>query len=608
MKRVQWVFWILALLAFNVYFAWPDQLPEGVLVVKRATYTAAGESTVQVSLPHIASNAKRDPYVARYDVQLPLALNASEPLAIYINSIEPLFYVTVDGGRIYSLLQSTNPHAVNNRKPHLIALPFPFDAAEKTISFHHVPRHYEGTVLGDVWVGPLAKLGAVYKKRYAVRVLGAQVMLAVYLLSAFGALAYWYTDRRFKDPVWFSIACFGLAWVTYSGLAVFEPRVSLPVLHHLTIFGVIVTAVALAQFCFEQTGLRTKTQDTVFQAIVLLAAISAFVLYEDKIPFRYALAMNIVVVLMGIYLFVRLIKRWLRVHDVQSQALLVGVGLTLSLGAFTIGASWFFFETTLETYVVLFAPIPLLFVMYWLILRRYARSHLRSESLNRHLQRRVEKREREIRATSEQVQALIREQTVRAERDRLMRDMHDGLGAQLITSIRLAERGALSQSAMREVLSECLDEMHFAIESLKDTGDDLFAALADYRYRIEPRLDHLGIDLSWYVETSDRLQLTSVSVVQILRIVNEAVSNALKHSDSRRLRIAGNVDPTHYTLYVVDFGSGSAPNGVDRKNSLHGGNGLRNMHRRAESIGAHLQILSSADGTTVTIKLPLRHA
>jgi signal transduction histidine kinase len=605
MKRVQWAFWILALLALNIFFAWPDQLPEGVQVVKQATYSARGELGARVALRHMVLGENRGHYGARYDVSLPRELDVSEPLALYINVIEPLFYVTVDDRRIYSLLQSDNPHAVNNRRPHLIALPFPLDAAGKTISFHHFPHHYEGTVLDEIWVGPLAKLGPVYKKRYAVRVLSAKIMLAVYLLSAFGTLAYWYTARRFNDPLWFSIACFGLAWVTYSGLVVVEPRVSLPVLHHLTIFVVVVTAVALAQFCFEQTGLRTRPQDTALKAIILLATVCGLILYEDKIPFRYALVMDVVAVLLGIYVLIRLIRHGLRDHAIQSQALLVGAGLTLTLGAFTVGASWFFFETQIEIYVVLFAPIPLLLVMYWLMLRRFARARFRTEALNRQLQRRVEKREREILAASEQVQALVREHTVRMERDRLMRDMHDGLGAQLITSIRLAERGELSHAAMREVLSECLDEMHLAIESLKPTGDDLFAVLADYRYRIEPRLEHLGVDLSWYFEPSQRLKLTSASVMQVLRIVNEAVSNALKHSGSHHLRIAGSADQTHYTLSIIDAGKGSAHDNIDWQAPPSAGNGLRNMHHRAEAIGARLQVWLGSAGTTVAIELPL---
>jgi signal transduction histidine kinase len=606
MKRVQWVFWILALLALNLYFAWPDRLPEGVEVLKRAMYTAHEAVERPVDLQHSVFNSNQSSYTARYDIRLPTSLNSSMPLALYVNTIEPLFYVTVDNQRIYSALQSSNPHAVNNRRPHLIALPFPLDIGGKTVSFHHFPQHYEATVLGEVWVGPLAKLGPVYKARHAIRVLSAQIMLAVYLLSAFGAFAYWHTARRFNDPVWFSIACLGLAWVTYSGLVVVEPRVPLPVLHHMTIFGVIVTAVAIAQFCFEQTGLRTRKQDASFTAIVLLAAACALILYEDKIPFRYALAMDALAVLLGIYVLARLVQHWHRHHDIQSQALLVGVGLTLALGMFTIAASWFFLETRIETYVVLFAPIPLLFTMYWLILRRYARAHLRTESLNRRLQKRVEKREREIRAAAEQVQALVREQTVRTERDRLMRDMHDGLGAQLITSMRLAERGKLSHTEMKEVLSECLDEMHFAIESLKQTGDNLFDALADYRYRIEPRLENADIELAWYVEPTERLALTSISVVQVLRIVNEAVSNALKHSGNRALRIAGSVDATHFTLSVADFGSGSTARKRDWQNPPHQGNGLRNMHHRAESIGARLQIFSNLTGTTVAIRLPLK--
>jgi signal transduction histidine kinase len=606
MKRVQWVFWILALLAVNVYFAWPDRLPIGTLVIKEATFTIEGEPARQVVLPHAVLNPTQKSLSASYTMTLKRPLNNDEPLAIYVNSIEPRFYVELNGQRIYSLLQSENPHAVNNRRPHLIALPHPLNSKHVSLTFHHPLRSYEGTILGSVWIGSLTTLGPIYKKRYTVRVVTAQVMLAIYVLCAFGVLAYWYTDRRYNEPIWLSAACIAVAWVTYSGLVVVEPRVSPPLLLHSTIFAVMIAAVALAQFCFEQIGLRSRKQDLALRLIVLASALLALVLYEDKIPFRYALVMDTVAVLIGGYVLFRLIAHWHRHHDIQSQALIVGVGVTLFLGAFTVAASWVFIDTEIETYIVLFAPIPLLLTMGWLILRRYALAHLRTAALNRRLQKRVDKREREIRAAAEKVQALVREQTVRLERDRLMRDMHDGLGAQLITSMRMAERGQLSQDVMREALSQCLEEMHFAIESLKNTSNDLFVALADYRYRIEPRLEIAKVSLSWHMEATDRVSLSAPAVVQVLRIISEAIGNALKHSGSPRISVAGNLYEGCYTIAIKDDGSGfaQASEGGERLGKRRT-NGLNNMKYRAETIGARFLITSGSGGTTAIVHLPL---
>ncbi|MGL5005705.1 MAG: hypothetical protein ACRDAM_22480, partial [Casimicrobium sp.] len=384
MKRVQWVFWILVLLAVNVYLALPDRLPQGVHVIQKASYSINGEPARSVELLNRVHG--KDEYGAKdaiYSLTLPESFSRTSQQALYANIIEQMFYVTVDGVRIYSTLDSEQPHAIVGRRPHLIQLPFPLPAATNEVKFHLELKSWEGVALGEIWIGPLTKLGGVYKKRHMIRILSAQLMMVIYLLSALGALAYWYTDRKYPGPIWFSLACFSLAWVTYSGLVVVEPRVGLPLLLHMTIIGVVFAAVALAQFCFEQTGLRTRRQDRALVAMLLLAIVLAFVLYEETVPFRYALVMNFVVVALGIYLLIRLINHWRKNHDLQSQALLVGVSLSLLRGSYTIGASWFFVAAKIETYVVLFAPIPLILTMRWLIMRRYARLNLRTQALNR---------------------------------------------------------------------------------------------------------------------------------------------------------------------------------------------------------------------------------
>jgi signal transduction histidine kinase len=192
---------------------------------------------------------------------------------------------------------------------------------------------------------------------------------------------------------------------------------------------------------------------------------------------------------------------------------------------------------------------------------------------------------------------LESDRAVRAERDRFMRDMHDGLGTHLITSKRMADRDALSSREMGDILQECLDELRLSIESMKPTGDDLFATLANFRYRIEPRLEAAGLALKWAIESTDRLQLDPTRVLQIMRIINEALGNVLKHSGSDIVRVTGNVDGNRYVIGIADDGKGFDP----AVQTL--GEGLASMRARAESIGAEFAAVSAIQGTTVTLRL-----
>ena len=89
--------------------------------------------------------------------------------------------------------------------------------------------------------------------------------------------------------------------------------------------------------------------------------------------------------------------------------------------------------------------VPLFFVMGWIVTRRFARSLTDAERLNAELERRVETKRAEIASNAEQVQALTRQQALADERRRIMSDMHDGIGGQLISTLSLVEHGDASK-------------------------------------------------------------------------------------------------------------------------------------------------------------------
>ena len=130
----------------------------------------------------------------------------------------------------------------------------------------------------------------------------------------------------------------------------------------------------------------------------------------------------------------------------------------------------------------------------------FARARRQQERLNRELDERLAARERELNVQHQQVLHLERERTATGERQRILRDIHDGLGSQLVSSIQLVERGELSSAAVADVLRECIDDLRLAIDSIKPAGDDLLAVLGNFRYRMEPRLAHAGVRLEWRVD------------------------------------------------------------------------------------------------------------
>jgi signal transduction histidine kinase len=235
----------------------------------------------------------------------------------------------------------------------------------------------------------------------------------------------------------------------------------------------------------------------------------------------------------------------------------------------------------------------------WALTDRFVLAHSRYERLNRELDMRVRARERELEVHYQHAAELERERAVAGERERILRDMHDGVGLQLISSMRMVERSDLSRAQMTALLTETMDELRIAIDSAKATGRDLLVMLGNLRYRLEPRLQAAGVVLHWDVGNVAPLeQLGAGLVVEVTRIVQEAFTNVLKHANASQLQLRIDSPPGQWlALSIEDNGRGfetaAAPTGE----------GLRNMQVRAQRIGAQLTIESRPGGTRVLLQI-----
>jgi signal transduction histidine kinase len=220
------------------------------------------------------------------------------------------------------------------------------------------------------------------------------------------------------------------------------------------------------------------------------------------------------------------------------------------------------------------------------------------------LETRVREREQLLKRNFERLRESERIKAEGQERQRIMQDMHDGLGSQLMSSLMLVERGALSNEQVAQILRESIDDMRLAIDALAAEEADLGSALGNLRYRIEPRLRAAGIELAWDARNlPEEIGLHPDAVLPILRIVQEALNNALKHSGARVARVTFDTtrlaDTQYLDIRIADNGRGMASEGT-------GGRGLLNMRNRALRIGAQLNIVSApGSGTIVHLRCKL---
>ncbi|HET6951534.1 MAG TPA: GAF domain-containing sensor histidine kinase [Acidimicrobiales bacterium] len=210
-----------------------------------------------------------------------------------------------------------------------------------------------------------------------------------------------------------------------------------------------------------------------------------------------------------------------------------------------------------------------------------------------------------------------RELALTQERARLARELHDAMSQSLFSLQLSAETAARllatdpaaaadPLATVRDLAARVVGELRTTVEGLRPADlerDGLAAALAT-QLTVAGRAHDLPVVL----DVGDLPDLGPDAEHQILRIAQEAVTNALRHARAARVDVTVGVEatggPTEVVLRVVDDGRGFDPEarGV-RSRRL----GLTSMHERAASLGGRLAIASAPGaGTTVELRLPVR--
>ncbi|MDZ4739035.1 MAG: hypothetical protein SGJ03_03935 [Alphaproteobacteria bacterium] len=219
---------------------------------------------------------------------------------------------------------------------------------------------------------------------------------------------------------------------------------------------------------------------------------------------------------------------------------------------------------------------------------------------NEALSQRVSEKERELAAHFALRQTQAAERTLIAERGRIMSDVHDGIGSQLLGLLIQAKSGKAKTETLVEGLQAALDDLYLVIDSLDTFEGSLETALGTFRARIEPKCTAAGVTLNWNIGNVNQARFSSpTTVLQLCRILQEAVSNAIRHGKATQLTFHLTSGPDGTTLSLQDNGTG-----FDTAAATGKGRGLTSMHKRAASVAAHLTISSTLSGTTINLKLP----
>ena len=244
-----------------------------------------------------------------------------------------------------------------------------------------------------------------------------------------------------------------------------------------------------------------------------------------------------------------------------------------------------------------------IFILFMIImLRHYTKAIDGVREANARLESRLSERETELLRSHERLREVEQRETLAQERQRLMQDMHDGLGSSLVGALRLVESAQFDDAQLSDVIKGCIDDLRLAIDSMEPMEADLLLLLATLRFRLGPRLAGAGVQLQWNVVDVPRLEwLEPHNALHVLRILQEAFANILKHTRTTEVRVATAFADEHVLVIISDNGSGFDV-GAAR---AAGAKGLANQQRRAQALAGTVEIESSAAGTRLTLRLPV---
>jgi signal transduction histidine kinase len=225
----------------------------------------------------------------------------------------------------------------------------------------------------------------------------------------------------------------------------------------------------------------------------------------------------------------------------------------------------------------------------------------RAENLNQELEQRVADKSREIEMNWQQISQLRTNEAAQNERRRIASDLHDDLGAQLLTIAQASQRGG-EPERIAGMARQAMEEMRLSVRGLTGDAAQAFNVLADWRAEVVTRLVEAGFQPQWEAQDPpEDLILPARTHVQLTRVLREAVSNAIRHSGGTQCAVRIAFEPGRLLMQVEDDGRG-----LDAARKGSGGHGLPNIERRIRNLGGEYSFERPAHGgTRLTLHVPL---
>lgn len=520
------------------------------------------------------------------------------PIALYTVSTRNQFVVFLNGTEIFRNFAAVTDQKNSWYRPFII--PIPEQAIKPGRNEILVQATSQDSVgIGRIVIGPHSPLQSLYEQQYFWRITLPVVANSAMLVLGGFALLLWFNRRQETELLFLGLTT--LLWYlrNYQYFAETTPF-HLPLFNALTVAATYFTLVATFGFFGKHLNFRHTWK------VVTLLVIFGLPLHLVHWYFRISniyLYVPATMIALGIaFVGFRDLIRHPSIGKAMMFAVMFAIPMTgvydffLAVG----GSGW----SGNDSYLSLFTGFLYSVAFLLSFGRRAVVAFSELEVSNMTLERCIAETRAELAASEAARQQLVVAEAISVERERLMQEMHDGIGSNLITALAVARQQKQPSSTIK-TLSRALGDIKITVDSLEPIEGDLVALIGNLRHRMAGDLRDAGIVCIWQAEPCRPLNwLDATNALHVLRIIQETIGNALTHSKASELRIgcreAERGGVPGFAVYVADNGCGFVPGDLGAN-----GKGLSNIRARAMSLNGALECDTGVGaGTVMTLWLP----
>jgi signal transduction histidine kinase len=582
------------------------------LELRSATTAADGPSDAGtvVRLPDDWSRTRPDfagPLWYRVRFDLPSGLGRDDLLGLFIEHVCSGLEVYLNGHLVRSDGHGAEPLANNCNDPQLISLPSALLAARANSLDLQVTGYALGEVgsrqraggLSSLKIGLHPEMASLHARMTAVQVWAPQAVSATLALMGGFMIMLGVVNRRESHLAYFGVLSLG--WALIDARLWLRNLPFSPVSHasaeFLVCLMVGIITWAAVQFLLRYARVRHRLADVGLPVQCGLLALSLIAAG----PTHLYLAVSIWYAVLTLEVVGAAL--WHVHHQWHTRS--VWLMATLLAAASVAGVIEFATQWTgvrpLAAQAVQLV-VPIVFVLVGLrLVQQHGQALYDAQQGKAQLEQRVREATAEIERNFRQLAELRVEQVTERERKRIAADLHDDLGAKLLTIVHTSDSERISTLAR-----EALEEMRLSVRGLTGKPVRLADALGDWRAEVVSRLGQAGIDGEWEAPEDLPQTLSARAYVQTTRILREATSNVIKHSGATNCSITAGIADGDFQLVVQDNGDGISSE-VDGR--LDRGHGLASMKNRAKQLQGQCLVESGAGyGTVIRLTVPLDRA